>query len=134
MASVIDALKRLERAGDEHSRTTEKLVAAARTLAEHIAGQCGFDHGDFRGVLLEELPRNYVIYHDATGIGPASWDYDADRWLGVWANRQTALEFAGAIATGWLDELAEWLDQRAAEDQAACDALGCALSNSVAQG
>jgi len=39
MADVIDSLKRLERIGSENSKTTEKLLTAARDLSELIVRQ-----------------------------------------------------------------------------------------------
>ena len=36
MAQIIDALRRLERAGSDHSKATEKLLAAAKQLANKI--------------------------------------------------------------------------------------------------
>ena len=41
MPDVIDALKRLERIGSENSKTTEKLIAAAKELGDRIVEMCG---------------------------------------------------------------------------------------------
>lgn len=50
---VIDAFKRLERAGSETSRATQKLKSAAELIADKMAW-------DIAGIAnLEELPRGY---------------------------------------------------------------------------
>jgi hypothetical protein len=36
MSNIIDSLKRLERIGDETSKTTQKLIESARELADNI--------------------------------------------------------------------------------------------------
>jgi hypothetical protein len=103
--SVVDALKRLERAGDEHSRATEKLRQAAYALSEHL-----------RPLVpqREELPRGYQYHYDVLCS-----QVDCEVWREVCEDRETALAFARNIATGWLDDLATWLEKRAAEDETA---------------
>lgn len=104
--SVINALKRLDRAGSEHSKTTQKLIEAADRLAEHIEAALG----DVVGPEAAELPRYYFIGRDALRLGDA---YAEKYWLRHgYMTRQFALHFAHDIATGWLDELAEWVEKQ----------------------
>jgi hypothetical protein len=46
MSDVIDALKRLERAGSENSKATQKLITAARDLSQLIARQFDLEEGE----------------------------------------------------------------------------------------
>ncbi len=125
--NVINALKRLERAGSEHSRTTEKLVQAADQLADHIietslmslernAPYTGDVIADLPGAYYAVGPRRivlgrYVLEPEDSSVGSGT------------ATRMSALAFAQDIARGWLDELAEWLEKRAAEDEAAAETI-----------
>ena len=101
MASVIDALKRLERAGAEDSAHTLKLRQAAAALAEHLVQQ-------IRAERTLNLPRGYEVD-------------DKQLWLcgdlqplnPFLPSREQSMDFASSIATGWLDELATWLEERA---------------------
>lgn len=115
MTNVIDALKRLERAGAEDSRATQRLVEAAGVLGRHIAAHLPpetapqvneYDH------LLYPLPRSFAVRGESL---VRFWDRDPDYDRPVDADRETALFFAREVATGWLDELAEWLEARTAE-------------------
>lgn len=131
MSNVIDALKRLERAGDENSRSTEKLIAAAITLADAIESKCP---------AYVELPRGYEVVrlgtqdsgysrylakmctpHHEVGnavFGVASNETDGYDYFAP-ASRIDALTLAKDIAEGWLVELAEFLEARAKENEAA---------------
>lgn len=115
--NIISALKRLERAGSEESQTTQKLVEAARQLGEHIAPLCPTDA---TGLLAggHDLPRGYSIgtmgmLRDMRRV-LQSLDSMGDE-VPVDSDRSSALAFAADIATGWLDELASWLEARASE-------------------
>ncbi len=144
--SIIDSLKRLERAGEENSRMTQKLKNAAQEVAKKIIEEVP------AGI---ELPRGYkvtkCIYPDAHNyIDPNDgWDWCLktkkssgytmdDRWyvFGVNqkghtsspnyeglepANRETCLQFAKDISEGLLDEIAEVLEKRAEESKKAIE-------------
>ncbi len=120
MTNVIDALKRLERHGAEHSKTTQKLKEAAAALAEHVASSLPRPVPP-RTCLA--LPRDYWL--DAAGLVwqgrpglPSSACLRGDS-----LDRNTALQFARDIAEGWLDEVAEWLSARTQADEAAAAEL-----------
>jgi len=144
--SIIDSLKRLERAGGENSRMTQKLKDAAQEVAKKIIEECPNDI---------ELSRGYkvikCIYPDAhLMIDPNDgWDWCLktkktsgytmdDRWyvFGVDekghtnnpeyeglipANRETCLQFAKDLSEGLLDEIAEVLEKRAEESKRAVE-------------
>jgi hypothetical protein len=135
--NVITALKRLERAGSEDSRTTEKLRQAARLLSEHVVsqltdnviGECRLrrepDHDE--PAPDRELPRGYALMKRYKADGSnylvlANWREPAG-WVPVDHDRQSALAFARDVANGWLDELAGWLEARAAEAASAAQTL-----------
>jgi hypothetical protein len=125
--NVINALKRLERAGAEDSRTTEKLRESARSLASEIEGMV--PHG-------VKLPRGYRVI-SRTCHGGASYDFlvkdyhtETEEYIDSGSNfdyylngdfdvtipgqtRKGVLQFAADIATGWLDEVAAFLEERA---------------------
>lgn len=125
--SIIDSLKRLERAGGEFSRATEKLRASAVVVADKIlemteplyAGKQ--DWGCAVG-----LPEGLEIHFIGTGKSPVlTFDHYT-----VWAplssrvadgrnesdpaSRQDVLRFSKMIADGYLDRLAEWLEKKTA--------------------
>jgi len=138
MSNIISAVKRLERAGSENSRTTQKLFEAARQVAELIkdmvpagarlprgyyvkkvhsnVGSCSFLCRDFPGDYPGEAVTRYV-----DGIG-SHLHGDFHCWI-PGQDRNTVLKFAEDIATGLLDEIAEWLEKRTAENQKATEAL-----------
>ncbi len=126
MADVISALKRLERAGSEDSRQTEKLCRAADTLADHITAtlssiEAEITHPDV-GV---DLPRGWVFALATRRlVAPRYQEERGDTAVGSEeANRYGAMQLAEAVATGWLDELAAWLETRTAEASQAETAL-----------
>ena len=55
---------------------------------------------------------------DCERIAPGGHPTRPSRWA--------ALRLAGHVATGWLDEVADWLATRVAEDQAATATLDAA--------
>ena len=115
MADVIDSLKRLERIGSESSKTTEKLLTAARDLSELIVRQ--FLPGVGQGVTVATIERKNSL----------GWANDTSYWVGpigekflltrnnvpVWDNRSVALEFSKDVADGLLDRIIETLTERA---------------------
>jgi hypothetical protein len=135
--SIINAVKRLERAGSENSRTTQKLFGAARQVAELIEDMVPAG---------EELPRGYYVKKVQSNIGYGLFlcydelvenNLEITRYIdGIggylhgdfhcWIpgqDRDTVLQFAKDVATGFLDEIAEWLEKRAEENQKATEVL-----------
>lgn len=114
MTNIIDSLKRLERAGGENSRQTEKLVAAATQLARHL----------LEILPTGELPRGYKVYERA-GKRHLEVSYaNCFVWLDDgYLNRQQALDFARDIAGGWIGEVGEQLDAEGAVTTAALATL-----------
>jgi hypothetical protein len=118
-----DAIARLERAGSEHSRMTEKLRQAAIDTAEFIVKAVGRE--------ADDLPRSYTIQRNGSGgrylflhkdghmnaiSAPFAYvnDYGQitnDRNDGV--DRNLAMIFAQDVATGLLDEVAIYLEKQA---------------------
>jgi hypothetical protein len=127
--SIIDSLKRLERASSENSRATEKLRSAASDVAKAIEA---ISH-DFRDV---PLPRGYVVEtYQAAPYLMSREQNDNDYCLVRYAfygrygedpTRAAILEFAADIADGWLDELAEFLESRQVESNKAAEILEAA--------
>lgn len=125
--SVVDALKRLERAGSEHSRTTEKLIQAADQLADYIIETALIPlerNAPYTGDVIADLPRAYYAVGPRRIVlgGYVLEPQDSSVGSGT-ATRMSALAFAQDIATGWLEELSSWLEQRAAEDEAAAETI-----------
>ncbi len=129
---AISALKRLERAGAEDSRATRKLCQAAEISGAHCIGL--LDSTTVDAVVLrdrpgyvypwpqESLPRGYAV----AASGALVLFQEDEGWFSVAASRSMALRFAADIATGWLDELAEWLEARRVEADSAAEALSAA--------
>lgn len=125
--SVINALKRLERAGSETSRTSAKLIAAAGMAGERVASVV------LAAVAAEraELPRGYAALSQFGWLPegprlafrrypPNGGDYYL---VVVTEDRSAACAFAADIASGLLDELAAWLEARQGEDETAIATL-----------
>lgn len=124
--SVIDALKRLERLGDEHSVATQKLITAAQELADHLCtlglpveedlprGYCVTQHRLTEGSLVLFLTRQATDPH--ADQFERAWLNSRDEYLGACyygaPTRSDALAFAQDIATGWLDELADYMSRQ----------------------
>lgn len=120
MSDVINALKRLERAGSEDSVATRKLCEAAETLAARVVEL--LPPVPFAGVL--ELPSDWQS--DGYRLRWTDYDKTYDVGSGAAPDRQAALQFAVAIADGWLDQLAAWLESRTADSDAAAARLRAA--------
>jgi hypothetical protein len=133
--NIIDAVKRLERAGDENSKATQKLHEAASTVAEIIEKQAPV------GVWL---PRDYKVVRIRSNvssevflIGGKDPYGDGNFWVdgigrylhndfqcGIPSQtRAGSLKFAKDVAEGLLDEIAEFLEQRKAESENAATVL-----------
>lgn len=137
---IINAVKRLERSGDENSKATKKLHEATRNVAQLIEDQCPV------GV---DLPRGYRVIKRKSNVGSAHYllagadQYgDAEYWIdghgsylhgdfGAWIPDQTragSLKFARDVAEGLLDEIAEFLEKRKEESESAARALEAATT------
>ena len=138
MSDLMSSLKRLERAGSESSRATQKLHEAASEVP--LAVQKMVPEG-------VELPRGYTVrrvhsnvgsecfltYYGETAEMEAPDDLYVDGCGGYLhgdfhcpipsQTRETSMHFARDIAEGWLDEVAAFLEQRAAKATSAAEGL-----------
>ena len=124
MSDVITALKRLERAGAEQGKTAEKLKSATTELANYLVDLLpAVDYGDDLEAGIR-LPRGYCI--DPGGsLSTGAWS-EGGMVLSRHPEditRTDALHLAHDIATGWLDELAAWLEDENAENENAAETL-----------
>jgi len=143
---IINAVKRLERAGSEHSRATQKLFAAAAKVAAFI---------EERVPVGVDLPRGYYTREVTTNSGsarflcrdipiPVEGDDENEAHVAYVTryvdglgghvhgdfrtyvpdqDRETVLRFAEDIAGGLLDEIAAWLESRAVEAEKAASSM-----------
>jgi hypothetical protein len=120
MADVIDALKRLERHGAEHSKATEKLKEATRLLAGHVAEYLPLPEPPSSYL---DLPRGYSV--DATRLLwlGAKLDPEAECLQSPTVSRDSAHQFAVDVAEGWLEEVDAWLAARIESDRRATSTL-----------
>jgi len=139
MPNVIDALKRLERIGSEHSETTKKIVAAAEELSAKIASfypavhEAGFnivdnranedsDPFEFKTILVDPdgkpdpkcTAMRYDLQRDSSGQLHL---YNVLTSSFVHEDRAAALQFAADIATGLLGYIERNLERLLAEDR-----------------
>lgn len=113
MSDIITALKRLERAGSEDSRETQKLLKAAGLLSGYIAellppeAECD---GRFC-----PLPRNYSRCRLPDGSYTLTYSLSFVNHDHLCPNqsRDAATKFARDIATGWISELVSWFSKLA---------------------
>lgn len=127
---IINAVKRLERAGSENSRATKKLHDAVRIVADLICD---------RAPVGVDLPRGYRVVRIRSNVGSANFlevdggedefgeptsdlvDGDGGYLHGDFhcplpaQTRETSLQFAADVADGLLDEISEMLEQRATQ-------------------
>jgi hypothetical protein len=147
MPDIIDALKRLERIGDENSKTVEKIIKAAEELEMKIASQYrrslgGYVNGDS---ILSEIAKSagsspaeaaqslgldYNRMARTTYIiewsGPYSYAVQFVTMSGkqrVSANREAALHFASDLAGGLLTLIEYDLKKRQHSDREAMNIL-----------
>ena len=136
MADVIDALKRLERVGSEHSKTTEKLLKAANELAEKIIAQYAAQPGERISIRQPGMsllrpdessgqPFNYWIENCRLVRGPLPG-------VQVAQNRDAALGFSKDVANGLLDYISEDLVKRTSESASAIRPLSAKSAGDVA--
>jgi hypothetical protein len=132
---VVNALKRLERAGSESSRATEKLMGAAVDVAVAIEKACPAE------LVGQDLADGYIVTRVRSSVGsdlflvrgPEEDGYgDSPEWIdgngsylhgdfNAWipdSTRAGVLQFAQDIASGLLDRIAERFEQAAAKDAA----------------
>lgn len=146
--NIIDALKRLERAGDENSRVTEKLKAATVILAEKIQENIetwdklpkGYQllpgSGEYNRYLIKNLSEKdgKVTYFNETQCeDPYFIDYHKDTFLWISRSgkltRKGALEFAKDISEGLLDEISAHIKEAAKKAEKAAEVLEAASEN-----
>ncbi|MGA7410523.1 MAG: hypothetical protein WBW33_08555 [Bryobacteraceae bacterium] len=106
MTDVIDSLKRLERTGSEISKTTEKLMTAARDLEKKIAAAFKVGSLGISNVLItSRAGRSYQITANALLLSINGQQQS------VSATRANALNFSEDIAQGLLALMAENLEK-----------------------
>jgi len=123
---IIDAVKRLERAGAENSKMTKKLKDSAKTVAEEITSSVGE---------AKILPRGYRVVERVTNLstelflvheGEYGDEYidgmgqylhgDFNCWIPE-QTREACFRFANDIATGLLGEIAELLEKETSKQK-----------------
>lgn len=148
--SVIDDLKRLERAGSESSKATEKLIDAAKNVLffvmNTVARTIGSAHGPTLGGDGLKLPMGYNIADEKGDplesggyvletvvrkggsilYGPLL-DTEDESISGYVMSRESALTIAKDVADGLLKEIAVCLEDRAKGDDSQAEALDFAL-------
>lgn len=138
---ALQALARLEQAGARDAQATMPLQAAAQYVADRVALQLRH-HCPALSSEAVVLPRGYQLckLHDEPQLRlPPNRDagYDrgdplnrSDSWtVGSYGpSRAAALQFSADIATGLLDDLAQWVEARTPESLAATALLEAAIS------
>jgi hypothetical protein len=119
--SIIDDVKRLERAGDENSRVTTKLKHAVDSVASKILENLGA----LRPGMRHAHDYEYVKIADRLFFGRHSkdlyFDYDGELDLeneehycltsdSRYPYREVSLHFAKAVAKGLLQEVAVYIE------------------------
>lgn len=113
--SVIDSLKRLERAGSEHSETNIKLRQAAKDLAIHLA-KIMPEEIEPIDALWCQVGRHDVVVFSGNDHADYLLSYELPDLYG-------AREFARAVADGLLGLVADELERQVTEDRAATEDL-----------
>lgn len=122
--SIINAVKRLERAGSENSRATEKLIIACQTVANYLIDTVP-EYVEFGGyVVAEHWESNSDLY---SGTELRRDSYDGWKWnrvrpgnpefgptRGDWTRMQ-ALQFAKDLAEGLINKAAAAVEAHLAE-------------------
>lgn len=128
--SIIDSLKRLERAGGEFSRTNEKLRNSAVVVADKILEMTEpLYAGKQRWASAIDLPEGLEIHFISTDCVPVLTFAEFHAWnplssrvhdgknISEPASREDVLRFAKMIADGYLSRLAEWLEKKSIETE-----------------
>ena len=113
--SIINAVKRLERIGDNRSKTTQKLLESAELIANKVAATILVEDVD-----AVELPRGYGVQWTLRGnylLWPETVYYAFE------ITRERALPLAADSAPGWLDEVADYIASQGGADIMAADLL-----------
>ena len=138
MSNIIDSLKRLERIGDENSKTTQKLIEAARDIADKIVKQFAVRDSEVVDLgapsKLERAAGGYTttreihkFAHYAIRESQLTFaDRRGDNYVAL--DRENALQFSKDLANGLLDYLAEILAERLKEAGSGLAAIEDALS------
>jgi len=149
--SVIDDLKRLERAGGEYSKTSQKLREAVISVAEKILElteslpegtelprdylidtRCGGSGGNrvcYRYLIkVEKIPDlGYEEYKIVNGALDKDFYIMGDIVDGTLVRvvpRELCLQFAKDVATGWIDEVAAVVEKFTEETISAVEDMG----------
>jgi hypothetical protein len=132
MANVIDALKRLERIGSEHSETTRKIIEAAGELSEKIASFYPSSTPEWTVIVQEvnETASEVITY--SLGPDPRKQErplrlYNPKLGCFVDEGREAALRFAQDIANGLLGAIEADLRRRIAEDESGLEKVQSAI-------
>lgn len=137
--NIAESIERLQKAGEKNSHVTKKLYEAAQSVASFIEDQVPAETMLPRGYLVREistrvgtgkfLVMDYHEYDQEYGIddnfvdGLGGYLYnDFDCYIAK-PDRNTILKFAQDISTGFLDEIADWLEKRIAEEEEAIKIL-----------
>jgi len=131
MADVIDSLKRLERVGDEYSKTTQKLIDAAGQLSSLIVKMYSPRGKEKIEVRIEYEPQKRFVAGRETAFPDSEWYtveasgvYRVDSAIEyVAANRDAALRFSRSVAKGLIDRIVRDLEVRNEESQKGSDVL-----------
>ena len=128
---LMDALNRIQRAGDENSRATAKLIEAAETVLKNLAVRTakispeltvtlnyGREYRLLGGTVWQQAdadPDSVIAWMASLGAG----QFEARAEL----TRQEAYYFAADIAAGLLDKIVQVIQERVKNEGDAIDAL-----------
>jgi hypothetical protein len=124
--SVIDSLKRLERLGSENSKAMEKLIQAAREIADQIVKHFAVRDSEYVYLLvdLHGQQMRYAI-EKSTLVFPEGYGGSVAR------DRENALRFAKDIANGLLEGFAEILAKRLEDTASGADIFAKRLEDTA---
>ena len=108
MSQVVDALKRLERAGDANSQSTRKLIDAADRLSHRIVEQY-----EVRDKYVPDLAPRFTRARYSVLNGRLV--NSESRFVAE--NRETALAFALDISAGLLEGIADAMEKQNQESR-----------------
>ena len=126
MINIINSLKRLERIGAEDSKTTKKMLDAAREVSSIIAELCGEDFS-LRATVVDPDPE----HRGPKGVWSGDYQviHDPEQLLTPWiltcnghdvaADRRVALMFSTDLSRGLLDAIAECIEFRTSDSEEA---------------
>lgn len=125
MNSLTSAVERIGRAGSENSRATEKLRGACKQLANYICDdvlgereiEIPYKQG-FEKYQVQAGSRFAFLAMEITVENFGSFFRSSHAW-----GREECLAFSRDVANGLLTHIAEWLENRTAEADAAAAAV-----------